>query len=92
MEDKVFSSQLASVMENCQKPLRDLLEGADAASLDGWILADLSACNIPTIKKKIEGRIVKYNTAERKIFIEDMKSVVLNDAAGIINTIKFQKK
>ena len=87
-EDKIQKA-IDALFENAQKPLGDFLGGASAAILDDWTLADLSLCKEPAIRKKIKGRIVMYNKADRIIYIEDMASCVVNDACGIINDIKW---
>lgn len=91
MDNTMYINSLTAILENCQKPLRDFLGDSEEAIFYGWTLADFSLCKGPAIKKKINGRIVKYNLPERKIYIEDIGSCVLNDAAGIVNDIKWQK-
>ena len=89
MAKKAYINSVVAMLENAQKTMGELLDGATAATLYGWTLADLSLCKEPAIKKKIKKRIVMYNKAKHIIYIEDMDSCVLNDACGIINDIKW---
>ena len=89
MDRKLYINKIVSILDNSQKPMRDFLDGASAATLDGWTLVDLSLCKGPALKMMFEGRIVMYNKVEHIIYIEDFTSCVLNDVCGIINEIRW---
>ena len=89
MDRKLYINKIAFILDNSQKTMEELLDGALVATLSEWTLADLSLCKEPAITKEIEGRIVMYNKAKRIIYIEDIASCVLNDVCGVINEIKW---
>lgn len=89
MAEKKYINPVVAMLENAQKTMGELLDGASAATLFEWTVADLSLCKMPAIKKTIEGRTVMYNKAEGVLFIEDLASCVLNDVCGIINDIRW---
>ena len=87
-----YLNSIAAILDNSQKPLGELLDGALVATLREWTLADLSLCKGPVLKlkKKYKGRTVMYNKVQRIIYIEDLPSCVLNDACGIYLEIKWK--
>ena len=89
MAKTMYINPIVSLFENAQKPMRDFLDGASAATFDDWTLVDLSLCKGPALKMKFKGRIVMYNKVEHIIYIEDFTSCVVNDVCGIINEIKW---
>jgi len=84
-----YINSVVAMLENAQKTMGELLEGASVAKLYEWKLADLSLCKGPALKMKFEGRIVMYNKVEHIIYIENFTSCVLNDVCGIINEIRW---
>ena len=91
MGKTVCFNAAASIFENSQKSLQELFgDFKEVEWYEGWTLADLSLCNGPAIQKRIKKRIVKYNLPERRIYIEDIGSCLLNDACGIYLDIKWQ--
>lgn len=92
MDETVYLNTFTSVLKNCQKPLREFIGDEKAVEFQGWILADMSLCKGLTIKMRVGRRVVRYNRPEKIIYINNLGSCVLNDAAGIINTIQWLKE
>ena len=68
----------------------ELFDGALSVNCYGWILADLSLCHGPALKKRVGRRVVRYNKAEHVIYIRNFTSIKLNDACYIYSYIKWK--
>lgn len=58
MAEKYINSVVA-IFENSQKTIGELFDGALEVNCYGWILADLSRCHGPAIKRRVGRRVVR---------------------------------
>lgn len=89
MAKKKYINSFVAVIENSQKTMGELFDGALEVNCYGWVLVDMSLCHGPAIKKRVGRRVVMYNRAEHRIYIRNFTSIKLNDACGIRNAIEW---
>ena len=89
MAKKLYLNKFDTLLENSQKTIGELFDGALEVTFYDWIIADLSLCNGPAIKKRIGRRAVMYNKLEHRIYIKNFTSCKLNEVCGIYNEIKW---
>jgi len=90
MTETKFINSFVAILENSPKTMGELLDGALEVGFYGWIIADLSLCREPGIKKRIGRRVVMYNKAEQRIYIKNFTSCKLNEVCGIYNEVKWR--
>ena len=89
MNEKKYINSVVAMLENATKTMCELLDGAFEVDFYGWIIADISLCKEPGIKKRIGRRVVVYNKAEQRIYIKNFTSCKLNEVCGIYNEVKW---
>ena len=90
MAKSICLNPMVSVMKYSQKTLESLLGEFEVLEWSGFQLSDLKNCNGPVVHKKINGMAVAYNKPAKKIFIENLATHVVNDVAGVLNSIKWE--
>ena len=89
-----FLNSLVPLFQNSQERLRDIdvwtgISNEDEFVLKGWSFFDAIKCKEPVIEKEIEGMIVKYSRATKRIFVPDLIDMTFNSICGIRNTLEY---
>ena len=91
MAEKKYINSVVAMVENVQKTMGELLDGALAMTIYEWTIADASLCKEPAIKKRIGRRSVMYNKEGHRIYVKNFASCTLNEICGIYLHIKWDK-
>ena len=91
MAPKQYTNSAVALLENAQKTMGELIDGALEVAFYEWTIADVSLYKEPAIKKRIGRRSVMYNKEGQRIYIKNFTSCTLNEVCGIYLHIKWDK-
>ena len=88
---KKFLNSMIPLLKHSQDRLCDLwkVSNYDEFQVYEWTFLDAIKCKGPVLQKEIDGLVVKYNSATKQIFLEDLVEKTVETICSIYNSIKW---